>query len=118
MHAGGKHLSSWRKLSLTESALAWYSSMVPPAFSTKVTSLAGTISLNAPGCNGSGGFGGEGGCGCGDGGEGLGDGGDGSGGLGKGGGGGDGSGGVGEGSGGGALPGGKGGGDAHTHEQP
>ena len=119
MHAGGKHLSSWRKLSLTESALAWYSSMVPPAFSTKVTSLAGTISLNAPGCNGSGGFGGEGGCGCGDGGDkGLGDGGDGSGGLGKGGGGGDGSGGLGEGSGSGALPGGKGGGDAHTHEQP
>eukprot|EP00964_Phaeocystis_antarctica_P033967 scaffold19292_cov49-Phaeocystis_antarctica.AAC.1 len=59
-HAGKKHCSSWRKVTLTESAFASYSSTVPPAFSTKVISLADTISLTAPGCNGDGG-GGEGG---------------------------------------------------------
>eukprot|EP00964_Phaeocystis_antarctica_P085799 scaffold54261_cov60-Phaeocystis_antarctica.AAC.2 len=60
MHAGSKHCSSWRKLALTESAFASYSSTPPPAFSTKVIFLAGTLSLTAPGCNGDGG-GGEGG---------------------------------------------------------
>jgi len=58
-HAGKKHCSCWRKLALTESAFASYSSTVPPAFSTKVTSLADTISLVAPGGNDGGG--GEGG---------------------------------------------------------
>eukprot|EP00964_Phaeocystis_antarctica_P004252 scaffold2308_cov68-Phaeocystis_antarctica.AAC.1 len=67
-HAGEKHCSSWRKLTLTESALASYSSTVPPAFSNKVISLAGTLSLTAPGCSGDGG-GGEGGGGDGGGGE-------------------------------------------------
>eukprot|EP00964_Phaeocystis_antarctica_P157124 scaffold127174_cov57-Phaeocystis_antarctica.AAC.1 len=67
-HAGKEHCSSWRKLALTESALASYSSTVPPAFSTKVISLAGTLSLTAPGCSGDGG-GGEGGGGDGGGGE-------------------------------------------------
>ena len=75
-HAGKKHSSSWRKLALTESAFASYSSTVPPAFSTRVTSLPDTISLVAPGCNGDGGGGsdgeGEGGGGDGDGGGGLG----------------------------------------------
>merc|ERR1712086_699876 len=84
MHAGKKHCSSWRKLALTEPAFASYSSTVPPAFSTKVISLAGTISLTAPGCKG----GGEGGGGSGDGGGGeggeLGGGGDGGGGEGGG----------------------------------
>eukprot|EP00964_Phaeocystis_antarctica_P061172 scaffold36523_cov43-Phaeocystis_antarctica.AAC.1 len=61
-HAGKKHCSSWRKLALTETAFASYSSTPPPAFSTKVISLAGTISMTAPGCNGDGGGGnGEGG---------------------------------------------------------
>merc|ERR1712086_790656 len=89
MHAGKKHCSSWRKLALTESAFASYSSTVPPAFSTKVISLAGTISLTAPGCEG-GGEGGElGGGGDGGGGEGGGfSGGEGGGGDGGGGGGG------------------------------
>eukprot|EP00964_Phaeocystis_antarctica_P118317 scaffold82105_cov56-Phaeocystis_antarctica.AAC.1 len=59
-HAGKKHCSAWRKLALTESALASYSSTVPPAFSTKVILLAGTISLIAPGCSGDSG-GGDGG---------------------------------------------------------
>ena len=59
-HAGKKHCSSWHKLALTASAIASYSSTVPPAFSTKVTSLARTISLTAPGCNGGGGGGGDG----------------------------------------------------------
>ena len=54
-HAGKKHCSSWRKLAMTESAFASYSSTVPPAFSTKVISLADTISMTAPGCNGDGG---------------------------------------------------------------
>eukprot|EP00964_Phaeocystis_antarctica_P034463 scaffold19601_cov51-Phaeocystis_antarctica.AAC.1 len=67
-HAGKKHCSSWRKLALTESAFTSYSSTVPPAFSTKVISLADTISLIAPGCNGGGG--GEGGGGNGGGGDG------------------------------------------------
>ena len=70
MHAGGKHRSSWRKLSLTESALAWYSSMVPSAFSTKVTSLAGTASMVAPGGKDGGGDCGDGGGGDGGGGGG------------------------------------------------
>eukprot|EP00964_Phaeocystis_antarctica_P116357 scaffold80296_cov48-Phaeocystis_antarctica.AAC.1 len=75
-HAGKKHSSSWRKLALTESAFASYSSTVPSTFSTKVTSLAGTISLAAPGGNGGGGGGGDigasggGGCGAGGGGGG------------------------------------------------
>ena len=69
MHAGKEHCSSWRKRALTASAFASYSSTVPPTFSTKVTSLAGTISLTAPGCNGDGG-GGKGGGGEGGGGEG------------------------------------------------
>eukprot|EP00964_Phaeocystis_antarctica_P161763 scaffold134340_cov57-Phaeocystis_antarctica.AAC.1 len=93
-HAGKKHCSSWRKLALTESAFASYSSTVPPAFSTRVISLADTISLTAPGCNG----GGDGGGGDGGGGEGggLGGGSDGGGGEGGGlGGGGDGGGGNG-----------------------
>ena len=68
-HAGEKHCSSWCKLALTESAFASYSSTVPPAVSTKVISLAGTISMTAPGCNGDGG-GGEGGGGDGGGSEG------------------------------------------------
>jgi hypothetical protein len=75
-HAGKKHCSSWRKLALTESAFASYSSTVPPAFSTKVTSLPGTISLVAPGCNGGaegeGGGGGGGGRGEGESGAGVG----------------------------------------------
>ena len=58
-HVGKKQRSSWRKLALTESAFASYSSTVPAAFSTKVTALADTISLVAPGGNdGSGGAGG------------------------------------------------------------
>eukprot|EP00964_Phaeocystis_antarctica_P111654 scaffold75980_cov56-Phaeocystis_antarctica.AAC.5 len=93
-HAGEKHCSSWRKLDLTESAFASYSSTVPPAFSTKVISLAGTISKTAPGCNGGGG---ELGGGC-KGGSGDGGGGDGGGGEGGGLGGGDGGGGVGGGA--------------------
>ena len=64
-HVGKKQRSSWRKLSLTESAFASYSSTVPTAFSTKVTSLADTISLVAPGGNDGGG-----GCGVGGGGGG------------------------------------------------
>ena len=56
-HAGEKHCSSWRKLALTESAFASYSSTDPPAFSTNVTLLADTISMTAPGCNGDGGGG-------------------------------------------------------------
>ena len=47
-HAGEKHCSCWRKRTLTEPAFASYSSTVPPAFSTKVTSVAITISLTAP----------------------------------------------------------------------
>ena len=69
-HAGKKHCSSWRKLALTESAFASYSSTAPPAFSTKVISLANTISMTAPGGNGDGGGGGGGGLGGGDGGGG------------------------------------------------
>ena len=83
-HDGEKHCSSWRKFSLTESAFASYSSTVPPACSTKVISLAGTISLTAPGCNGDGGGGDGGGLGCGDGGGGDGGGGEGGGGDGGG----------------------------------
>ena len=60
-HVGKKQRSSWRKLALTESAFASYSSTVPAAFSTKVTALADTISLVAPGGNDSGGGGGGGG---------------------------------------------------------
>ena len=56
-HAGKKHSSSLHKLALTESAFASYSSTVPPAFSTKVISLADTISLTELGCNGDGGGG-------------------------------------------------------------
>eukprot|EP00964_Phaeocystis_antarctica_P062736 scaffold37610_cov66-Phaeocystis_antarctica.AAC.4 len=56
-HAGKKHCSSWRKLALTESAFAAYSSTVPPAFSIKVILLAGT--MTAPGCNGGGDGGGR-----------------------------------------------------------
>eukprot|EP00964_Phaeocystis_antarctica_P103106 scaffold68404_cov63-Phaeocystis_antarctica.AAC.1 len=59
-HAGEKHCSSWRKLALTASAFASYSSTVPAAFSTKVTSLAGTISLLARGGGKGAGGGGEG----------------------------------------------------------
>eukprot|EP00964_Phaeocystis_antarctica_P109149 scaffold73633_cov30-Phaeocystis_antarctica.AAC.1 len=69
-HAGKKHCSSWRKLALTKSAFASYSSTVPPAFSTNVISLAGTISLIAPGCTGDGGGGDGGRLGGGDGGGG------------------------------------------------
>ena len=69
-HAGKEHCSSWRKLASTESATAANSSTVPPTLSTKVTSLAGTISVTAPGGNGGGeGGGGEGGGGDGGGGE-------------------------------------------------
>eukprot|EP00964_Phaeocystis_antarctica_P115113 scaffold79081_cov66-Phaeocystis_antarctica.AAC.2 len=103
-HAGERHCSSWRKLALTESAFASYSSTVPPAFSTRVISLAGTITLTAPSCNGDGGgrgdIGVDSGSGDGDGGGGfgLGGGGDGNGGGGDGeGGGGDGDGGDGDG---------------------
>ena len=61
-HAGKGHCSSWRKLASIESATAVNSSTVPPTLSTKVTSLAGTTSVTAPGCNGGGeGSGGEGG---------------------------------------------------------
>ena len=61
-HAGKGHCSSWRKLASIESATAVNSSTVPPTLSTKVTSLAGTTSVTAPGCNGGGeGGGGEGG---------------------------------------------------------
>ena len=68
-HAGKEHCSSWRKLASTESATAAYSSTAPPTFSTNVTSLAGTISVIAPGGNGGGeGGGGEGGGGNGGGG--------------------------------------------------
>ena len=90
-HAGMKHLSSRFRLSLMESAFASYSSMAPAALSTRVISLAGTISMTAPGGNGDGGGceGGEDGGGSGDGG------GDGGGGVGSGG-----VGGVGEGEGG------------------
>eukprot|EP00964_Phaeocystis_antarctica_P153792 scaffold122199_cov33-Phaeocystis_antarctica.AAC.1 len=56
-HAGKSHSSSWRKLVLTESAFASYSSTVPPTFSTKVISWADTSSLATPGCNGDGGGG-------------------------------------------------------------
>jgi len=77
-HAGKEHCSSWRKLASTESATAANSSTVPPTLSTKVTSLAGTTTVTAPGCNGGGGKGG-GGEGNGDGGGGEGDGGNGSG---------------------------------------
>ena len=121
-HAGEKHCSSWRKLALTESAFASYSSMVPPAFSTNVIFLAYTISLIAPGCSGDGGGGdGGGGSGLGDGGGGEGEGG---GGLGDGGGGeGDGGGGLGdgrdgEGGGGGEGDGGGGGGDHMASQTP
>ena len=69
-HAGEKHCSSWRKAALTETAFASYSSTIPPAFSTKVISLANTISMTAPGGNGDGGGGGGGGLGGGDGGGG------------------------------------------------
>eukprot|EP00964_Phaeocystis_antarctica_P028363 scaffold15995_cov66-Phaeocystis_antarctica.AAC.1 len=62
-HAGEKHFSSWRKLALTKLAFASYSSTVPPAFSTRVISLADTISLTAPGCKGDGGGGDGGGLG-------------------------------------------------------
>ena len=65
-HAGKEHCSSWRKLASTESATAANSSTVPSALSTKVTSLAGTTSVTAPGGNG----GSEGGGGQGGGGEG------------------------------------------------
>ena len=51
-HAGKEHCSSWRKLASTESATAANSSTVPSALSTKVTSLAGTTSVTAPGGNG------------------------------------------------------------------
>eukprot|EP00964_Phaeocystis_antarctica_P006936 scaffold3749_cov45-Phaeocystis_antarctica.AAC.1 len=78
-HAGKKHCSSWRKLALTELAFASYSSTVPPTFSTRVISLAGTISMIAPGCNGDGGGGDGGGGGGGKGGGGEGGGGDGGG---------------------------------------
>ena len=54
-HVGKKHCSFWRKLAVMESAFASYSSMVPPAFSTRVTSLAETSSMVAPGGNGGGG---------------------------------------------------------------
>eukprot|EP00964_Phaeocystis_antarctica_P057266 scaffold33865_cov50-Phaeocystis_antarctica.AAC.3 len=67
-HAGGKHCSAWRKLALTESAFASYSSTVPPAFSTNVISLASTTSMIAPGCSGDGGGDGSGLGGGGDGG--------------------------------------------------
>ena len=94
-HAGEKHCSSWRKLAMTVSAFASYSSTLPLAFSTKVISLAGTISMAAPGCNGDGG-------GCDGGGPGGGDGGGGDGGGSEGGGlgGGEGGGGDGDGCGG------------------
>ena len=49
VHVGKKQRSSRRKLALTEAAFASYSSTVPAAFSTKVTSLVDTISLVAPG---------------------------------------------------------------------
>eukprot|EP00964_Phaeocystis_antarctica_P155745 scaffold125064_cov57-Phaeocystis_antarctica.AAC.1 len=78
-HAGKKHCSSWRKLALTESAFAAYSSTAPPAFSTKVILLAGTISLIAPGCSGDSGGGNGGGLSGGDGGGGDGGGGEGDG---------------------------------------
>ena len=65
MHAGKMHCSCWRKLFLTESAFASYSSTVPTAFSTNVTSLADTVSMVAPG-----GKDGRGGCGVGGGGGG------------------------------------------------
>eukprot|EP00964_Phaeocystis_antarctica_P107852 scaffold72520_cov43-Phaeocystis_antarctica.AAC.1 len=78
-HAVEKHCSSWRKLALTKSAFASYSSTVPPAFSTRVISLADTISLIAPGCNGDDGGGDGGGGGGGEGGGGEGGGGDGGG---------------------------------------
>ena len=65
-HAGEKHCSSWRRLALTESAFASYSSMAPPIFSTNLTSFAGTSSKDAPGGNG--GAEGEGGGGLGGGG--------------------------------------------------
>ena len=61
-HFGKAHCSSWRKFASIESATAANSSTVPPTLSTKVTSLAGTTSVTAPGCNGGGeGGGGEGG---------------------------------------------------------
>ena len=47
-HNGTKHCSSSRKLAVTLPAFASYSSTVPPAFSTKVTSFASTISSAAP----------------------------------------------------------------------
>ena len=127
-HAGKKQRSSWRKLALTESAFASYSSTVPPAFSTKVISLADTVSVVAPGGNdggrlgdgtcgeGGGGLGG-GGLGEGGGGDGDGGGGEGEGGGGEGGGNGDSDGGGGEGDGGGDTGGGGvGGGEETTHE--
>ena len=47
-HNGTKHCSSSRKLAVTLPAFASYSSTVPAAFSTKVTSFASTISSAAP----------------------------------------------------------------------
>jgi hypothetical protein len=103
-HAGMKHFSSRRRLLLMESAFASYSSMVAPAFSTRVICLAGTVSMTMPGCIGDGGgfegggLGGGEGCGEGGGGDGGGDGGSEGVRLGKGGGGlGEGGGGEGEG---------------------
>ena len=51
-HVGKKHRSLWRKFPSMTSAIAAYSSIVPAAFNTKVTSVAVTISLVAPGGNG------------------------------------------------------------------
>ena len=73
-HNGRKHCSSSRKLAVTLPAFASYSSTVPPAFSSKVTSVALTISVVAPGGSGGGegdGGGGEGGGGVGGGGLGA-----------------------------------------------
>ena len=67
-HNGRKHCSSSRKLAVTLPAFASYSSTVPPALSTKVTTVALTISVVAPGGSG----GGEGDGGCGEGGGGVG----------------------------------------------
>ena len=73
-HNGTKHCSSSRKLAVTLPAFASYSSTVPPALSTKVTAVALTISVVAPGGSGGGegdGGGGEGGGGVGGGGLGA-----------------------------------------------
>ena len=73
-HNGTKHCSSSRKLAVTLPAFASYSSTVPPALSTKVTTVALTISVVAPGGSGGGegdGGGGEGGGGVGGGGLGA-----------------------------------------------